>query len=69
MLDIVLECEAKHRVDIGHDRVEEYYEVDVIRNTDAVVDPGTVVIESFHTSVADGAVLGSRGTYYQAVWA
>jgi hypothetical protein len=39
----------------------------VIVNSDAVVKPGTVVVEPFHASVANGTMLRARGPQHFAV--
>lgn len=32
----------------------------MVINTDAVIDPGTMMVEAFYAAVADCAVLGTR---------
>ena len=51
------------------DEDKEPYEVDVIIDSDAVVDPGAVVVETFNAAVAGAAVTAARGTDDEAVWA
>ena len=34
----------------------------MVPDTDAVIDPGAVVIEASHATVARGTVLGAKGT-------
>ena len=66
---VVFDCKAKHCVDVGHEGVEEYHEMDVVLYAHAVVYPGTMVVETFHTFVANSTVFGSRCSYNQAVGA
>ena len=41
----------------------------MVVDSHAVVKPRTVVVETLHTSVADGAVARARGAQDEAVWA
>ena len=41
----------------------------MITDTHAIIQPRTVMVESFHTSVADGTVAGAWSSQNQAVWA
>lgn len=50
------QAEAKHCHDVGRQRQEEEEEIAVVSPTNAVVDPGTVVVKVLHTVVADRAM-------------
>lgn len=39
----------------------------MVVNADAVVKPGTVVVESFYTPIANSAVLGTRSPQHFAI--
>ena len=39
----------------------------MIGNADTIVYPGTMMIKSFHTSITDGAVLGSGSSDYKTI--
>ena len=45
--------------DLDPNRYQKHHESVVVPDTDTVVDPWAVMVEAFHTSVADGAVPGA----------
>lgn len=56
------EAEPEHGHDVSRERQQEQEEVSVVPAADAVVHPGTVVVELLHTVVTDGAVGAARGS-------
>ncbi len=40
----------------------------MVSNADAVVDPGTVVVVTLNTHIANGAMARARGTNHFTVW-
>ena len=51
-LDIIGDCNDEEAQHINEQEVDEYNEVNVIFYTNAIVQPWTVMIHSFNTSVA-----------------
>ena len=66
-LDQLVQGGGKHDDDGREYEDQEPYEVDVISDSDAVVDPGAVVVESFDAAVACRAVTAARGTNHKAI--
>lgn len=56
MVEDKKQAEAKHGHDVGRQRQEEEEKVAVVPPADAVVHPGTVVVEVLDTVVTDGTV-------------
>lgn len=60
MIEDEEEAKPEHGHDVSREREKEQEEVSVVPSPDAVVHPGTVVIELLDTVVTDGAVRASR---------
>lgn len=57
ILHVIFESDYEHRANIGYQEVQEEDEIDVIRNTDAIINPRTMMVESLNASITNGAVL------------
>jgi len=63
------EARQDNQNQVDEEEQKEGHKCVMIADSNAVVNPWTVMIESFNTAIADGTVAGARCSYNLAVWA
>ena len=62
------QCAEEYKEAGTNERKQENHEVSVVLNADAIVDPRTMVVESFNALIASVTMSRTWSSYYQAIW-